>query len=1217
MPVELETLRRDLQQQVRQLTEDLRERSDTVDAVRDRLQGEYSQARDSGRTAATYNEWREGMLTQGAVAWVLGGVFVRFLEDNGLLPEPFITGPGDRARQARERRDGYFREHPTDSDRDYFLDVFRTVGTLPALKELFDKRHNPLWQLTPSGDAARDLWEFWRRVVPETGELVHDFTDPEWETRFLGDLYEQLSEHARKQFALLQTPEFVEEFILDRTLEPAIEDFDLEEVRLIDPTCGSGHFLIGAFHRLLGRWQRKAPGMPIREQVSKVLAAVAGVDINPFAVNIARFRLLVAALKAEGVRRVKEAPGYHFELAAGDSLLHGLPLDELGMDHSASMRQDPTFGHAYEAEDSEALTRLLGRHYHAVVGNPPYITVKDKAQNALYRRFYQSCSRQYALTVPFAERFFLLAMPGGGRLPSGYVGMIIADNFMRREFGKKLVESFLPKVNVTHLIHTAGAYIPGHGVTTIILLGKSEKPSSDKVRALVSLKGEPGTPVDSSQGKVWKAIVDQVDCVGSQSEYISVEDIDRGILSVHPWSLSSGAAQDVKILIEENRVSLGARVTSVGFYQDTHADEIFVLPNDFIDRYGLGDWFRFQVRGEFVRHWCLSFFESIFFPFDEELNIVSCLPARVERVWLFLFRTFLGARKTFSGATYKEGGVSWFDYHQFPRGRAKDRRSIAFSEIATHNHFVLDEEGFVFNRSAPVIKLGSSFSYLDCVSFLAVLNSSVACFWLKQVCHNKGSTVDSKGARQTTDSFENFYQFNSSNVKRFPLLNDFSIFWGSEIDELAKKRRNIYPYYLKACLPASRADLEEIRDKDRRVLMRMIGLQEEIDWECYHLYGIAPYSLHYSDSNGDPRTPPPVRCGERAFEIAMARSMGAGELETTWFDRHGSQPVTEVPEHWPEDYRRLVEERIQCIEGNRYINLLEQPEYKRRWNVDNWEDLERDALREWLLDRLEEGRYWNTHTLQTTNSLAGLAETDQDFVAVAELYLGQSGVNVQRLVAELIEGESVPLLPVLRYKKDGLRKRADWERTWELQRQEDAVDAKVAASMARRENESDEDFQQRLKGEQDKEKRRRVGDIPVPPKYKTADFLNTTFWRLRGSLDVPKERFFSLPHCSPDGDDGLLIGWAGWDSLQRLQAVAGCYTDRRQEAGWPATRLTPLLAAMDELLPWVKQWHNEPDPEFGRMGDFFETYLASQLQELGLTRADLTAWTPPVTRRRK
>ena len=52
------------------------------------------------------------------------------------------------------------------------------------------------------------------------------------------------------------------------------------------------------------------------------------------------------------------------------------------------------------------------------------------------------------------------------------------------------------------------------------------------------------------------------------------------------------------------------------------------------------------------------------------------------------------------------------------------------------------------------------------------------------------------------------------------------------------------------------------------------------------------------------------------------------EVQTTWFDRHGSTPITELPTDWPEDYKRLVERRIELIETDRNIALIEQPEYK-------------------------------------------------------------------------------------------------------------------------------------------------------------------------------------------------------------------------------------------------------------------------------------------------
>ena len=65
----------------------------------------------------------------------------------------------------------------------------------------------------------------------------------------------------------------------------------------------------------------------------------------------------------------------------------------------------------YETEDGPLLLTMLeeGR-YDVVVGNPPYITVKDKALNRIYRSKYADvCKGTYALTVPFMALFFALA----------------------------------------------------------------------------------------------------------------------------------------------------------------------------------------------------------------------------------------------------------------------------------------------------------------------------------------------------------------------------------------------------------------------------------------------------------------------------------------------------------------------------------------------------------------------------------------------------------------------------------------------------------------------------------------------------------------------------------------------------------------------------------------------------------------------------------------
>ena len=142
-------------------------------------------------------------------------------------------------------------------------------------------------------------------------------------------------------------------------------------------------------------------------------------------------------------------------------------------------------------------------------------------------------------------------------------------------------------------------------------------------------------------------------------------------------------------------------------------------------------------------------------------------------------------------------------------------------------------------------------------------------------------------------------------------------------------------------------------------------------------------------------------------------------------------------------------------------------------------------------------------------------------------------------------------------------------------------------------------------------KAQEVGPIPVPPKYQSKDFLKADVWRLRGGLDVPKERWVSYPGCERGADGSLVIAWAGWNHLQQATAVAAYYLDMKDSEGWEAARLQPLLASLLELVPWLEQWHNDLDPVFGeRMGSYYRSFVTEEARALGFTLEDLQGWRP-------
>jgi hypothetical protein len=282
-----------------------------------------------------------------------------------------------------------------------------------------------------------------------------------------------------------------------------------------------------------------------------------------------------------------------------------------------------------------------------------------------------------------------------------------------------------------------------------------------------------------------------------------------------------------------------------------------------------------------------------------------------------------------------------------------------------------------------------------------------------------------------------------------------------------------------------------------------------------------------------------------------------------------------------------VTKRIETIERHRDISLIERPEYKRRWKAEPWEQVEREALTGWLLSRCEERSLWygldGLPRAMTVNRLADLLQSDADVISVVRLLAGPEA-DLRGVLAEIIAEAHVPYLAQLRYRDSGLLKRTVWEHAWELQRAEDRTGRQL--------------------------------DIPVPAIYASADFVKLSYWRQRGKLDMPKERFISYPMAGPDGDDSLLLGWAGWDHREQAHALIALIEERSISDQWDASRLIPLLAGLAEVMPWVRQWHAEADDRFGTSpAEAFDAYLTAQREKYGLTEEDLANWKGPPVRR--
>jgi hypothetical protein len=650
------------------------------------------------RVAEDFEVWTDLLSRRASVLWVLKSVYVRVLEDRGLLQPGRLLDP--EAQQLFEKLAPNLGE--TAFLRWIYKDLASTKGGVP---ELFSPQ--PAEVAQPSDELSRALIAFWRHrdadASPGDRGAVWSFAEEKFEGELMGDLYQELDPVVKDRFALCQTPDFVRAFILDRTLTPAIETFGADEVRLLDPACGSGHFLIDALKRLVAATAEKHKDWSKDKVVAHALDRVVGIDLNDYACALARTRLIMTAAELAGVNKLADAARFHPHVYWADGL-EQVEKEEYKAPVQTSWLE-PTVERPRAAltrsDVRNALKKVFEKKFHAVVANPPYILERDEARKEYHRelvgknRRYVSATGKYSLGSPFTERCFQLAEK------DGFVGIITSNNFMKREFGKALIEKVLAALDLTLVVDTSQAYIPFHGTPTVLLFGRHRRPQRAAVRAVMGKRGESGTPDDPAKGKVWASIEAGWNEVGYETEYVSVAEVPRETLAKHPWSLGGGGASELKARLEKvANDRLGALVTEIGFASFPGTDDAFVNKASVLRRTGTpASFVRPFITGESVRDWmcapddfAIALYDAEFEPILDE----SALGAGAAHFWRL--RTTVLSTVSFGGVTRKESGDKPWLWYRWQRDRYRTPLSIAFAFVATHNHFVLDRGGKVFNR---------------------------------------------------------------------------------------------------------------------------------------------------------------------------------------------------------------------------------------------------------------------------------------------------------------------------------------------------------------------------------------------------------------------------------------------------------------------------------------------------------------------------------------
>ena len=300
---------------------------------------------------------KKDVIDEGAQKLLDRLIFLRVAEDREVEPNIFK----DLLRQAENSK--------TD-------DLFQAmISTFRDLDHIYDSNL--------FSEHAFEKWEIWdggfkevvNKLYGKKGQYEYNFK--EMPADVLGTVYENYLNYKltqskkgvnvekdvkkRKEQGIFYTPIFVVDYIVRNALKPVLDNCksiaDLKKIKVLDPACGSGSFLIRALEAIAEKYKEFGVDGSVKRQI--ILENLFGVDLDMQAVEIARLNLLINSLDSKEI----------------------LPKLDNNIKNGNSLTYD------WKGEFKEVFKQ---GGFDVIIGNPPYIKefVNKDAFNGLHDNPY-------------------------------------------------------------------------------------------------------------------------------------------------------------------------------------------------------------------------------------------------------------------------------------------------------------------------------------------------------------------------------------------------------------------------------------------------------------------------------------------------------------------------------------------------------------------------------------------------------------------------------------------------------------------------------------------------------------------------------------------------------------------------------------------------------------------------------------------------------------
>ena len=574
----------------------------------------------------------------------------------------------------------------------------------------------------------------------------------------LGNVYEQYLGHIlkktkkradvkesharRKEQGIYYTPTYIVDYIVRNTLGELLKDkkVDVEKIRVLDPACGSGSFLIKAFDILnehyskhdkdYAQTQLDTSGQETTfKRKAKILQDnIFGVDLDKQAVEIARLNLLLKI--TEKGRRL---PLLRQNIKRGNSLID----DE-------KVAGDKAF--KWEREFRDIFNQ---GGFDVVIGNPPYINMQTMPDLQKYCkiRYPEIFTGQNDILYYFVLRG-LSVLKNGGKL-----GFIVSRYFLESSYATKFRKFILENSAVETIIDFTNFQVFGNEVnvlTSVIILRKeNESTRKRNIVKLIKLKNW-----NKNGLELMNYIIQKQNKKMCSDEFVDIFEINQSELTEKSWTLSNPKITVIKKKIEKDTILLD-KICDIGKGMETGLNEAFVIENK-----AAADE---NIEQEVLQNYVKTKDLKRFFPLSRGLKIIY-IPEKTDENkiknalnHLEKWQTQLKQRYD-----YKNKHCEWYSWGNL-RNRElfeKNLEKIITPLYSTSNKFVYDSgkpNQNYYTLTDTYIIVPNPQCRINLKYILALLNSRLVEFYFKNTAKLKR---------------EGYYEYSGGSLSKIPIKHD-------------------------------------------------------------------------------------------------------------------------------------------------------------------------------------------------------------------------------------------------------------------------------------------------------------------------------------------------------------------------------------------------------------------------------------------------------------